>query len=51
MTPATLAYLLAVLFVAAAMLDLGTRPAYSCPSCGTKRADGHASECPWRHKP
>jgi hypothetical protein len=50
MTPSTLAYLLAVLVVAVAILNAETR-AYSCPSCGTKRADGHAPECPWRHKP
>ena len=46
MTAVSLAYLVAVLFLAVAMLEGKTRPAYSCPTCGTERADGHSPECP-----
>ncbi|MCW2964079.1 MAG: hypothetical protein JWO17_1331 [Actinomycetia bacterium] len=48
MTFASLAYLVGVLLIARAMLQLGTREAYCCPVCGSKREDGHAEDCPWR---
>jgi len=48
MTFASLAYLVGVLFIARAMLQLGTRESYCCPACGSKRASGHAADCPWR---
>jgi hypothetical protein len=51
MTPATLVFLVAVLFVAIAMLEVGTRPAYSYPACGASRVNGHSRECPWGQKP
>jgi len=49
--PTTLAYLVAVLVVAVALVEVKTRAAYSCPACGTKRADGHSPECPWGGRP
>jgi len=51
MTAATLAYLIAVLLVAAGIADVKSREPYVCPACGSNRADGHSTECPWRHKP
>ena len=47
----SLAYSVALLGVAWAMVRLRTRPAYSCPTCGSKRADGHSPDCPWRSRP
>lgn len=49
-TPATIAYLVAVFAVAVAMAELKARPAYRCPTCGARRADAHSPECPWREK-
>jgi ribosomal protein L37AE/L43A len=51
MTSTTPAYLVAVLFLAVAMVEVTTRAAYSCPTCGSKRADGHSHDCPWRGEP
>jgi hypothetical protein len=51
MTSASIAYGIAALLVAWAMLRFRDRPAYSCPTCGTRRADGHGPECPWRSRP
>jgi hypothetical protein len=50
-TAASLAYLISVLFISWAAVGLQTRAAYSCPTCGSKRADGHSSECPWSSRP
>ena len=47
----SLAYSVGALLLAWAMLQLRGRPAYSCPACGSKRADGHSEECPWRSRP
>jgi hypothetical protein len=47
----SLAYSVAALVIAWAMLQLRGRAAYSCPACGSKRADGHSQECPWRSRP
>ena len=51
MTAASLAYLISVLFISWAAFGLKTRAAYSCPTCGSKRADGHSPECPWSSRP
>jgi hypothetical protein len=47
----SLAYSVGALLLAWAMLQLRGRPSYSCPACGSKRADGHSEECPWRSRP
>jgi hypothetical protein len=49
-TPTTLAYLVAVLFLAVALLDVIVRRPYSCPACGAKRAGKHSAECPWQRR-
>ena len=50
--PATpLAYGIGALLIAWAMLQLRGRAAYSCPACGSKRADGHSRDCPWSTGP
>ena len=41
---------LVVLGAAWAMLRSRDRPAYRCPTCGSRRADGHADECPGRSR-
>jgi len=46
----SLALGISALLIAWAMLELGGREAYSCPACGSKRADGHSEECPWRSR-
>ena len=51
MPASSLAYSIGVLLVAWAMLKLHGRAAFSCPACGSKRADGHSEECPWRRRP
>jgi hypothetical protein len=48
---ASVAYLMSVLFIGWAAVGLHTRAAYSCPTCGSKRADGHSAECPWSSRP
>jgi hypothetical protein len=51
MSGSSLAYAVGALLIAWAMFQLSSRPVYRCPSCGSKRADGHAQECPWRSRP
>jgi hypothetical protein len=51
MTVATTAYVMSALLLVWGALRLGANPSYSCPSCGTKRADGHSAECPWSSRP
>jgi hypothetical protein len=51
MSASSLAYTVAALLIAWAMFQLGSRTAYSCPTCGSKREDGHSEECPWRSRP
>jgi hypothetical protein len=51
MPTSSLAYSVGALLLAWSMLQLRGRPAYSCPVCGSKRADGHSEECPWRSRP
>lgn len=49
MNPTIAVYFVLVMLVAKLMLDAKVRnPAYSCPSCGTKRRDGHAEDCAWK---
>src|SRR5207302_8403514 len=48
MPASSLAYSIGALLLAWATVQLRGRPAYSCPACGSKRADGHSEECPWR---
>jgi hypothetical protein len=50
MTASSLAYLVGVLFLAWATVQNRIRPAYSCPACGSKKADGHSKECPWNRR-
>jgi hypothetical protein len=45
---ATLAYIVAVLAVAVVMVEVVARPAFTCPACGARRADGHSPECRWK---
>ena len=47
----SLAYGSGALLIAWAMHQLRGRAAYACPACGSKRADGHSQECPWRSRP
>ena len=51
MTAASVAYLMSALLLAWGALRPHVRAAYSCPTCGTKRADGHSPECPWSSRP
>jgi hypothetical protein len=44
MTAAAIAYLMSALLLASGALRLRANPSYSCPTCGTKRADGHSPE-------
>jgi hypothetical protein len=47
MTAATTASVMSALLLVWGALRLHTQRPYSCPTCGTKRADGHSPECPW----
>jgi len=47
-TGTTLIAVLAALAFALAMGRTFGETAYVCPVCGTRRKDGHASECPWK---
>ena len=51
MPASSLAYSIGALLLAWATVQLRGRAAYSCPACGSKRADGHSEECPWRSRP
>jgi hypothetical protein len=48
---ASLAYLVGASLIAWATIQLRGRASYSCPACGSKRADGHSRDCPWRTRP
>jgi hypothetical protein len=39
---------LGAVLVGWAFPQLRSRVSYVCPVCGSKRPDGHATECPWR---
>jgi hypothetical protein len=47
----SLAYSVGAFLIAWGMLQLRSREAYSCPTCGSKRVDGHSEDCPWRSRP
>ena len=47
----SLAFGIGAFLIAWVMFELRGRAAYSCPACGSKRADGHSEECPWRSRP
>jgi hypothetical protein len=51
MTAASIAYLMSALLLVWGALGRRANATYSCPSCGSKRADGHSSECPWSSRP
>jgi len=38
---------IAALLAGWAFNRLHNRAAYRCPTCGARRPDGHAPECPW----
>jgi hypothetical protein len=47
MTAAAAASLMSALLLVWGALGRRVNAAYSCPACGSKRADGHSAECPW----
>jgi hypothetical protein len=47
MTAASVAYFMSALLLVWGALGLRAGAVYTCPTCGTKRADGHSPECPW----
>jgi hypothetical protein len=51
MTAASVAYLMSALLLMWGALRRQVSPTYSCPTCGTKRADRHSPECPWSSRP
>jgi hypothetical protein len=51
MTAASVAYLMSALLLVWGALRMRVSGAYSCPTCGTKRADEHSPECPWSSRP
>jgi hypothetical protein len=51
MSALSLAYGVGTILIAWATVQLRSRTAYTCPTCGSKRPDGHSEECPWRHRP
>ena len=42
-----LVYVVVVLLMAKTLAGIYLGEAYACPSCGTRREDEHAEECPW----
>jgi hypothetical protein len=48
---ASLAYLVGASLITWATVQLRGRAGYSCPACGSKRADGHSRGCPWSTRP
>lgn len=48
MTSWSIAINLGGVLIGWAFLRIRSRVSYVCPVCGSKRADGHAAECPWR---
>jgi hypothetical protein len=51
MTGATIAYLMSALLLIWRALDQRVSGSYSCPTCGSKRADRHSPECAWSSRP
>jgi hypothetical protein len=46
-TPVLLAYTVIVLLIAYRLAATYLGNDYSCPNCGARRADRHATHCPW----
>jgi hypothetical protein len=42
-----LVFTVVVLLMAKTLAGIYLGTAYVCPSCGTRREDRHAQECPW----
>ena len=51
MTAASLAYLMSALLLVWGALRTRVHTTYTCPTCGTKRANAHSPECPWSSRP
>jgi hypothetical protein len=49
MSPFVLVFIVVVLLMAKTLTGIYLGGAYVCPSCGTRREDRHAEECPWSH--
>jgi hypothetical protein len=48
MTPSVLMLTLVALVIAKFMTGMYSRDIYVCPVCGSRKADGHTDECPWK---
>ena len=48
MTPSVLMFTLVALVIAKLLAGKYLDDAYVCPVCGSRNADGHADECPWK---
>ena len=51
MTATSIAYLMSALLLVWGALGLRVSGSYSCPTCGSKKADRHSAECPWSSRP
>ena len=51
MTPSVLMFTLVALVIAKLLAGLYSGDVYVCPVCGSRDADDHAEECPWKWKP
>jgi hypothetical protein len=40
-----------VILMAKTLSGIHLGGAYTCPSCGTRRKDEHAEDCPWNRGP
>jgi hypothetical protein len=47
-SPYVAVYIVVALLMAKTLAGIYLGPAYVCPSCGTRREDRHADECPWK---
>jgi hypothetical protein len=48
MSPFALVFTVVVLMMGKTLAGIYLGGDYACPSCGTRREDGHADECPWK---
>ena len=51
MTASSIAYLMGALLLFRGALGRRVDATYSCPTCGTNRADAHSASCPWSRRP
>ena len=51
MTAAAAAYFMSAFLLVWGALKLRVGATYTCPTCGSKRADRHSPECPWSSRP